>query len=111
MTKKMDLSEQGPLSSCIILPGDTDDTVVLKSSRDGRHECRVELIEMIRIDALVMERLSSSPRIVDSYGHCACSVLTEDMYEEIELKIKEGGRGLCNGRTDCRLGIQRRCTT
>lgn len=38
-----------------------------------------ESMEMIRIDALVMESLASSPRIVNIYGHCATSVATEDM--------------------------------
>jgi hypothetical protein len=70
--------------------GDKDDTVVLKSLRESKHDFNAELMEMIRIDALVMERLSSSPRIVDIYGHCAFSVLTEDMYEEMEFKIIEG---------------------
>jgi hypothetical protein len=43
------------------------------------HNFDVELFEMVRMDALVMERLSSSPRIVNIYGHCATSVATEDM--------------------------------
>ena len=69
--------------------GDVD-SVILKSLRDSKHPFNAELMEMIRIDALVMERLSSSPRIVDIYGHCAFSVLTEDMVEELEYKIIEG---------------------
>lgn len=38
-----------------------------------------EIIEMVRMDALVMESLTSSPRIVNIYGHCSTSVATEDM--------------------------------
>jgi hypothetical protein len=38
-----------------------------------------EMIEMVRMDALVMESLTSSPRIVNIYGHCSTSVATEDM--------------------------------
>jgi hypothetical protein len=37
------------------------------------------VIEMTRIDALVMSSLTSSPRIVNIFGHCAASVATEDL--------------------------------
>jgi LEA14-like dessication related protein len=37
------------------------------------------VIEMTRIDALVMSSLTSSPRIVNIFGHCATSVATEDL--------------------------------
>lgn len=49
-----------------------------------------EMIEMVRMDALVMESLTSSPRIVNIYGHCSTSVATEDMHQEIEYQIING---------------------
>lgn len=66
-----------------------DDSFVLKVL-NIQHEFDHELFEMVRTDALVMERLSSSPRIVDIYGHCGTSVATEDMYQELEFKIVNG---------------------
>jgi hypothetical protein len=36
------------------------------------------------MDALIMERLTASDRIVDIYGHCAVSVLTEFLPKELE---------------------------
>ena len=72
------------------IPYEDVESVILKCLRESHHEFNAEIMEMIRIDASVMERLSSSPRIVDIYGHCAFSVLTEDMMEELEFKIIEG---------------------
>ena len=43
--------------------------------------------EFIRMDALVMERLTSSPRIANIYGHCGASVLTEVLPIEIEENV------------------------
>lgn len=40
--------------------------------------------EFVRMDALIMERLTASDRIVDIYGHCAVSVLTEFLPKELE---------------------------
>mmetsp|Transcript_19134 Transcript_19134/g.53272 ORF Transcript_19134/g.53272 Transcript_19134/m.53272 type:complete len:141 (+) Transcript_19134:2089-2511(+) len=42
-------------------------------------------------DALVMERLSASPRIVDIYGHCAYSVWVE---VRCDCDCVGGGRGM-----------------
>ena len=39
--------------------------------------------EKTRMDALVMERLTSSPRITDMYGYCATSILVESLPGEI----------------------------
>ena len=39
------------------------------------------------MDALVMERLTSSPRIVDIYGHCAFTVSTEFLQFEFENQL------------------------
>lgn len=40
--------------------------------------------EFVRMDALIMERLTASPRIVDIYGHCAVTVLTEYLPKELD---------------------------
>jgi len=42
-----------------------------------------EFYEKTRVDGLVMERLSASPRITDMYGFCATSVMTEPLPGEI----------------------------
>jgi serine/threonine protein kinase len=39
-----------------------------------------ELMEYVRMDAIVAERLSASPRIYDIYGHCALSIASEFFY-------------------------------
>jgi len=46
------------------------------------------VIEMTRIDALVMSSLTSSPRIVNIFGHCAASVATEDLVSFYQNIIK-----------------------
>jgi len=39
------------------------------------------------MDALVMERLTSSPRIVDMFGHCALGVITEQLDYDMETTV------------------------
>lgn len=41
----------------------------------------------IHHEAIIMERLTSSPTIVNIYGHCATSVIAEVMPEELTTKI------------------------
>ena len=60
--------------------------MVMKSMR-LKHKYRYDHYEFTRMDALVMERLTSSPNIVDIYGHCAVSVLTEALSMEIESRV------------------------
>lgn len=50
----------------------------------------VERFEFVRMDAIVMERLTASPRIVDMYGHCASSVYSEYLPNEAEEQIIPG---------------------
>jgi serine/threonine protein kinase len=52
------------------------ETAALKLMR-AHHDWDARNFERHRRDALVMERLSSSPHIVDIYGHCGMTVLTE----------------------------------
>ena len=69
-------------------PNDKNETV-LKTLR-MKHSYEVTNYEFTRMDALVMERLTSSPRIVDIYGHCAVSVMTEHLPIEMESTIISG---------------------
>eukprot|EP00586_Coscinodiscus_wailesii_P018368 CAMPEP_0172497374 /NCGR_PEP_ID=MMETSP1066-20121228/99037_1 /TAXON_ID=671091 /ORGANISM="Coscinodiscus wailesii, Strain CCMP2513" /LENGTH=363 /DNA_ID=CAMNT_0013270107 /DNA_START=655 /DNA_END=1746 /DNA_ORIENTATION=- len=62
---------------------------VLKSLR-FKHKYGANSFENVRKDALVMERLTASPRIANIYGHCGTSVTTERFYEELEEFIVPG---------------------
>ena len=42
-----------------------------------RHAISEESFEFTRMDALVSERLTVYPNIVDIYGHCGVSILSE----------------------------------
>jgi serine/threonine protein kinase len=48
--------------------------------------------EFIRNDAMVMERLTASPRIVDIYGHCGTSIVSEFLPGEVQ-EVLIPGRG------------------
>lgn len=45
----------------------------------------------IQNEAIIMERLSSSPTIVDIYGHCSTSILAETMPMEVTKEIIPSG--------------------
>ena len=66
-----------------------DETLALKLFR-YKHEMNFRQLETIRKDALVMERLTASPRIVNMYGHCAFSVTVEAIDNEMEKFIVPG---------------------
>mmetsp|Transcript_31945 Transcript_31945/g.70203 ORF Transcript_31945/g.70203 Transcript_31945/m.70203 type:complete len:592 (+) Transcript_31945:254-2029(+) len=66
------------------LTGDTGEESIVKTLRLKKHDVDYESMEYVRMDALVMERLTGSPRIVDIYGHCAVTVYTETLPGEIE---------------------------
>ena len=53
-----------------------DKSVVVKTLRYDR-EFYDEYYELHRRDAVAMERLSSSPFVMDIYGHCGQSALNE----------------------------------
>ena len=61
---------------------DTEHVIKVQKFEDYHYQ--TDRYEFVRMDALVMERLTSSPRIVDIYGHCASSVLTEFLPKELE---------------------------
>lgn len=56
---------------------------VMRWRRDGPGMFSRGFREKTRVDGLVMERLSASPRITDMYGFCATSLLTEPLPGEI----------------------------
>lgn len=47
-------------------------------------------ISKIQKEATILERLSSSPRVLDIYGHCGASVLVEAMASDLHTKIVHG---------------------
>ena len=62
---------------------------ILKLAR-WKHNKGHSLFMGILRDALVMERLTHSPRIVDIYGHCGYSVSVEAIPHEVEEYIVPG---------------------
>eukprot|EP00566_Odontella_aurita_P005962 CAMPEP_0113579424 /NCGR_PEP_ID=MMETSP0015_2-20120614/30060_1 /TAXON_ID=2838 /ORGANISM="Odontella" /LENGTH=579 /DNA_ID=CAMNT_0000483401 /DNA_START=188 /DNA_END=1927 /DNA_ORIENTATION=+ /assembly_acc=CAM_ASM_000160 len=59
-----------------------DTTLKVLRWRTG-HDDYVGRIEKTRMDALVMERLTSSPRITNVHGHCATSIVVESLPGEV----------------------------
>ena len=55
-------------------------------------EFNVDFWDMHKIhkEAIVMERLTPSPRIVDIYGHCSTTILSEPMASEVWRSIVPG---------------------
>jgi serine/threonine protein kinase len=66
------------------------DKVVLKVMRTTHCEFDRNTFESSRLEALILERLSSSPRIVDIHGACSTSVSVEFMPLEVEDNIIRG---------------------
>ena len=79
-----------------------DIITVLKAQRYHGNPFTIDRYEFIRNDAMVMERLTASPRIVDIYGHCGTSVLTEFFPGEVEefLIPGPGRREKLNDKND-----------
>ena len=67
-------------------PTTTHDMMALKRLRLVHNTTRENILE-ITTEALVMERLTPSPRIMNIYGHCSTTVATEFVENEIEDKI------------------------
>jgi len=65
------------------------ETYVIKSLVYN-HEYGMENFEFVRMDALVMERLTSSPLVVDIYDHCGTTIVAEAVHHEIEEKMVPG---------------------
>lgn len=64
-------------------------TMVLKTLRN-KHKMDTESFEEIRLEAIIMERLTKSPRIMDLYGHCGFSVTAEVVPIEFEERVVFG---------------------
>lgn len=54
-----------------------DETLVLKTLKWKRNDFDAAKYEKHRVDALAMERLTSSPRVVDIYGYCGTSTYNQ----------------------------------
>jgi len=66
-----------------------DGSGVLKTLR-MKHDYSIQDFTGIQKDALVMERLTSSPRILDMFGHCSMSMLVQPMPYEVEEYVIPG---------------------
>lgn len=66
------------------------ETIVVKDMYAGNDYSSIEY-EFVRMDAMVAERLTSSPRIYDIFGFCGLSILSEFFpYGDIEDKAVTG---------------------
>jgi len=74
----------GSYRAAFFMEGLTDPELVIKVQRFSDPHYETDRYEFVRMDALIMERLTASPRIVDVYGHCAVSVLTEFLPKELD---------------------------
>ena len=63
---------------------------VLKVARYSEHEINYRALNNAKRDALIMERLTGSPNIVDIFGYCGASVMVESLPYEMEEKIVPG---------------------
>lgn len=77
-TRIFSVISQGAYRDAWLVETRAKDDWVLKMARYDRHFGGKEL-DLVQKDAVVMEKLSSSPRIVDMYGHCAASLNVEAM--------------------------------
>lgn len=76
--------------SSLVMDTSDDTPVILKTLRYSKHDVKEKTISQVRKDALIMERLSSSPRIVDIYGYCGTSMIVEYVEMEVEERIVPG---------------------
>jgi serine/threonine protein kinase len=67
-------------------PKCTRDESVLKTLREG-HDFDYYQMRQVAQEAIVMEELTASPRIVDIRGHCATTILAEYLPGEITTRI------------------------
>lgn len=75
------------------LPGDQLEKVAIKDTT-YHHAMGYEDIEFVRMDAIVAERLTASPRIYDIYGYCGFGVLSEFFHHgDIEKDVSGGDDG------------------
>ena len=71
-----------------VLPRDADQPVVIKMMK-GEHDVDERNLDRHRRDALVMERLTSSPYVVDIFGYCGNTILTEYIATTLDDIIRD----------------------
>lgn len=65
--------------------------IAIKEIRYKLSNADMEIMEYVRMDAIVAERLTSSPRTFDVYGYCGLSLLSEFFYHgDIEDHVYAG---------------------
>lgn len=64
-------------------------TMVLKTLRYA-HKRNQDSFEEVQLEAIIMERMAKSPRIIDLYGHCGFSVSAELVPIEFEERVVPG---------------------
>lgn len=70
-------------------PSEENLKTVVKMTR-WKHQYAIRTYWNVQKDAMVMERLTGSPRIVDIYGHCGTAVWVEAIPHELEEVIIHG---------------------
>lgn len=70
----------------VVNSASSQEMFVIKSLR-MKHDFSIKSIHQILLDAIVMERLTSSPRIVNIYGLCGTSVSVEYMPYNLEISV------------------------
>lgn len=80
----LDLSRSGSYRAAFFLEEIFDPELAIKVQRFHDPNYKMDNYEFVRMDALIMERLTASPRIVDVFGHCAVSVMTEFFPKELD---------------------------
>jgi len=64
-------------------------TMVLKTLR-YKHKRDEDSFDEVQLEAIIMERMTKSPRIMDLYGHCGFSVSAELVPIEFEERVVPG---------------------
>lgn len=72
-------------------PVDRREYLVLKMLRIAQHDFTAKAFTTVQRDAIVMERLTNSPYIVDMYGHCGASLMVQRIEHEIQEDIVPDG--------------------
>lgn len=68
-----------------------DPTLVIKVQLyNEENPFDIDRFEFVRNDAIIMERLTASPRIADIYGHCGSSIYSEFLPNEVEEQMIPG---------------------
>ena len=65
------------------------DAIVLKTSR-AEHDIGRKTMEKVQRDGIVMERLTSSPRIMNMYGLCGSSIMVQALPYNVEEYVIPG---------------------